>query len=331
MLLAQHTIRNRAGMQVSILNYGGTITEILVPDKDENFDNIVLGFSTLEDFRDNNSPYFGALMGRYANRIGNATFRVGDVHYKLQANNNGNTLHGGNKGFDKVLWKVKTVSDNSVKLIYDSPDGEEGFPGNLHVEVLFTVGVENTLTLEYTATTDKATPVNLTSHPYFNLSAGKNPTILDHVLQIQAEQLTEVDSNSIPTGKFLSVSETPFDFRAPKRIGADIMDVAPGYDHNFVLPVVTEPLTQPAAELYDPLSGRVMRLFTTEPGLQFYTANFLDGSITGKNGHVYVKHAGLCLEPQHFPDSPNKPHFPNTILQPGETYHQTSRFEFLVR
>ncbi|HRJ30531.1 MAG TPA: aldose epimerase family protein [Cyclobacteriaceae bacterium] len=331
LLLTQYTIRNKSGMQVSVLNYGGTITEIVVPDKNGNFENVVLGFSTLEEFRGKNNPYFGALMGRYTNRIGTASFILDGVHYKLADNNNGNTLHGGNKGFDKVFWMVEPVSDNSMRLIYDSLDGEEGFPGNLHVEVLVTVGVENTLTLAYTATTDKATPVNLTSHPYFNLSAGKSATILDHVLQIQSEQITQVDRNSIPTGKFSDVAETPFDFRIPKRVGADIVRATPGYDHNFILSALTKPLNIPAAELYDPLSGRVMRLFTTEPGLQFYSGNFLDGSIAGKNGHVYGKHAGLCLEPQHFPDSPNQPHFPNTILQPGETYRQTSRLEFSVR
>lgn len=329
--ITQHTIRNRAGMRVSLLNYGGTITEIIVPDKDGNFENVVLGFSTLKEFLGKNNPYFGALMGRYANRIGQATFVLDGIGYKLPDNNNGNTLHGGNKGFDKVFWTVEHISDSSVRLIYRSPDGEEGFPGNLQVEVLLTVSVENTLTLEYTATTDQATPVNLTSHPYFNLSAGKDATILDHVLQINAGQITEVNSKSIPTGKFLDVLETPFDFRTPKRVGADIGDATPGYDHNFVLSIRHKPLSIPAAELYDPLSGRVMRLYTTEPGLQFYSGNFLDGTITGPNGQLYIKHAGLCLEPQHFPDSPNHQHFPNTILRPGETYKQISRLEFLVR
>lgn len=328
----QHTIRNESGMRVSVLNYGGTITEIVVPDRNGNLENVVLGFSTPEDFQRKKNPYFGAIIGRYANRIGHATFRIDNIDYKLPDNNNGNTLHGGHRGFDKVLWTVKPESERSLRLIYDSPDGEEGFPGNLHVEVLLTLRAENTLTLDYTATTDKATPVNLTSHPYFNLSAGKNPTILDHVLQIHAEQLTEVDGNAIPTGKFIDVIETPFDFRTPKRVVTDIDRVPGGFDHNFVLSTSYGSWHEnSAAELYDPLSGRVMRLYTTEPGLQFYSANFLDGAITGKNDHVYVKHAGLCLEPQHFPDSPNQPHFPNTILRPDETYYQTSRFEFTFR
>lgn len=331
-IIKEYTIRNKAGMQVSVLNYGGTITEIIVPDRKGNFENVVLGFPTLEGYLGDNNPYFGALIGRYANRIGKATFQLNDQPYTLVPNNNGNTLHGGNKGFDKVVWDVKIESDSSMRLTYDSPDGEEGFPGNLHVEVVFTLSETNALTLDYTATADKATPVNLTSHAYFNLAAGKSPTILDHELQLFAERITAVNDSLIPTGEYLEVFETPFDFLEAKKIGRDIQNVPGGYDHNFVLFEAKETgLAGPAAILYDPLSGREMKLFTSEPGLQFYSGNFLDGTITGKNGQVYVKHAGLCLEPQHFPDSPNQPHFPNTILKPGETYYQTSRFEFSVR
>lgn len=330
--IKEYTIRNKAGMQVSVLNYGGTITEVIVPDRKGNFENVVLGFPTLEGYLSENNPYFGALIGRYANRIGKATFQLNDQLYTLAPNNNGNTLHGGNKGFDKVVWDVKIESDSSMRLTYDSPDGEEGFPGNLHVEVVFTLSETNALTLDYTATADKATPVNLTSHAYFNLAAGKSPTILDHELQLFAERITAVNDSLIPTGEYLEVFETPFDFLEAKKIGRDIQNVPGGYDHNFVLFEAKETgLAGPAAILYDPLSGREMKLFTSEPGLQFYSGNFLDGTITGKNGQVYVKHAGLCLEPQHFPDSPNQPHFPNTILKPGETYYQTSRFEFSVR
>jgi aldose 1-epimerase len=281
-----------------------------------------------------NNPYFGALIGRYANRIGKATFQIGTERYQLSANNNGNTLHGGVKGFDQVIWKVKSVSDSSLLFTYHSRDGEEGFPGNLDAEVLLTLGHNNTLTFEYKATTDKATPVSLTSHSYFNLSAGKSATIEKHELQILAEKITEVDATLIPTGQFMEVFETPFNFLEMKAIGADLDSVRGGYDHNFVLIEAhgkETGLAGHAAELYDALSGRVMRLYTTEPGLQFYSGNFLDGTITGKNGQIYVKHAGLCLEPQRFPDSPNQPHFPNTILQPGETYRQTSVLEFSVR
>lgn len=328
--IKQYTISNKAGMQVSVLNYGGVITEILVPDRNGNFENVVLGFSTLDGYLAENNPYFGALIGRYANRIGGATFNLDGQQYKLQDNNNGNTLHGGIKGFDKVVWDVKVESDSALLMTYNSPDGEEGFPGNVHVEVLLTLGSSNTLTFEYAATTDKATPVNLTNHAYFNLSAGKSPTILDHELQLAAERITEVNDSLIPTGEFMKVVETPFNFLEAKAIGRDIQQVPGGYDHNFVLSETME-VDSPAAKLYDPLSGREMYLYTTEPGLQFYSGNFLDGTITGRNGQVYVKHAGLCLEPQHFPDSPNQPHFPNTILHPGETYKQTSRLEFLVR
>ncbi len=330
--IKQFTIRNKAGMQVSVLNYGGTITEIRVPDRNGNFENIVLCFSSLEGYLADNNPYVGALIGRYANRIGHATFSLDGQQFLLHANNNGHTLHGGKRGYDKVVWDVKVESDSSLRMTYKSPDGEEGFPGNLHVNVLFTVGDANTLTLNYTATTDKATPVNLTSHAYFNLSAGKRATILDHELQLFAERITEVNDSLIPTGKFMEVFETPFDFLEPKAIGRDILHVPGGYDHNFVLFEAKETgLAGPAAKLYDPFSGREMHLYTSEPGLQFYSGNFLDGTLTGKNGQVYGKHAGLCLEPQHFPDSPNQPLFPNTILQPGETYYQTSRLEFMVR
>lgn len=330
--IKHYTIRNTAGMQVSVLNYGGTITELVVPDRNGNFENVVLGFPTLEGYRGENNPYFGALIGRYANRISKATFNLDGQQYILAPNNNGNTLHGGNKGFDKVVWDVKIESDSSLRMVYDSPDGEEGFPGNLHVEVVFSLSNTNALTLDYTATTDEATPVNLTSHAYFNLSAGKSQTILEHELQLFAERITAVNDSLIPTGEFMEVFETPFDFLEPKAIGRDIQQVSGGYDHNFVLFEAKETgLAGPAAILYDPLSGREMKLFTSEPGLQFYSGNFLDGTITGKSGQVYVKHAGLCLEPQHFPDSPNQPHFPSTILKPGETYYQTSRFEFRVR
>lgn len=333
--IVQYTIRNKGGMEVRVLNYGGTITDIIVPDRKGNVENVVLGFGSPEGYRGKNNPYFGALIGRYANRIGKAAFQIGTERYQLSANNNGNTLHGGLNGFDKVIWKVKSVSDRSLLLTYHSADGEEGFPGNLDAEVLLTLGHLNTLTFEYKATTDKATPVSLTSHSYFNLSAGKSAAIEQHELQILAEKITEVDDLLIPTGQFREVFETPFNFLEMKPIGADLGSVPGGYDHNFVLLIEAagkeKGLSGHAAELYDPLSGRVMRLYTTEPGLQFYSGNFLDGTITGKNGHVYVKHAGLCLEPQRFPDSPNQPHFPNTILLPGETYRQTSVLEFSIR
>ncbi|MCK6618331.1 MAG: galactose mutarotase [Cyclobacteriaceae bacterium] len=326
----QFTIRNTNGMIVNVLNYGGTITDVIVPDRNGNPGNVVLGFDNLEGYLRTENPYFGCLVGRYANRIANAQFSLNGQPYKLSANNNGHSLHGGERGFNKVLWDAEILSDSSLQLTYLSPDGEEGYPGNLNVKVILTVTSKNEIILDYTATTDKPTPVNLTSHSYFNLSAGKSPTILDHELIIRSEKLTAVNNELIPTGKFDWTLRTPFDFIEPKRIGEEIAEVAGGYDHNYVL-LPAEELPAQAAELHDPLSGRTLTLFTTEPGIQFYSGNFLDGTLTGRGGQVYQKHAGLCLEPQHFPDSPNQPAFPNTILQPGEVYRQTSIYRFSVR
>lgn len=326
----QFTLRNVSGMMVKVLNYGGTITDIIVPDRNGIFENVVLGFDNLEGYLQATNPYFGCLIGRYANRIANAQFSFNGQTYKLAANNNGHSLHGGIKGFDKVIWEVQAVSDSSLRLTYRSPDGEEGYPGNLEVNVLLSLTSDNALILDYTASTDKPTPVNLTSHSYFNLSAGKAPTILDHELFIRAETITAVTGELIPTGKLESIRQSAFDFNKARRIGEGIGSIPGGYDHNYVI-TPSENLGNPAAELYDPLSGRVLSLYTTEPGIQFYSGNFLDGSLKGRGGQVYPKHAGLCLEPQHFPDSPNQPAFPNTILNPGETYRQTSIYKFSVR
>jgi aldose 1-epimerase len=328
----QFTLRNVNGMIVKVLNYGGTITDIIVPDRDGIFKNVVLGFDSLEGYRQPTNPYFGCLVGRYANRIANAQFSLNGKTYTLAANNNGHSLHGGNTGFDKVIWGVQVVSDSSLQLTYRSPDGEEGYPGNLEVTVLLSLTTDHSLILDYTASTDKPTPVNLTSHSYFNLSAGKAPVILGHELFIRAENITEVTSELIPTGKLESIRQSPFDFSKPRRIGEGIGSIPGGYDHNYVLLLLQAGnLRDPAAELYDPLSGRVLTLYTTEPGIQFYSGNFLDGTLTGRGGQAYQKHAGLCLEPQHFPDSPNHPAFPNTTLNPGETYRQTSIYKFSVR
>ena len=270
------------------------------------------------------------MVGRYANRIANAKFTLGGKAYTLAANNNGNTLHGGVKGFDKVVWTSAPVSDSSLKLFYESADGEEGYPGKLGVEVTYTLTSKNELKIEYTASCDKPTPVNLTNHSYFNLSAGADSTILDHELMLNADKYTAVNANLIPTGNLPDVKKTPMDFTSPKKIGNDLGRVEGGFDHNWVLNKKKNAL-ELAATLYHPASGRYMEVFTTQPGIQFYTGNFLDGTLKGKNGKIYVKHSGLCLETQHFPDSPNQPSFPNTILKPGETFHEVTIYKFSVR
>lgn len=327
----EYTLTNAAGMQAKILNYGGTITSLMAPDKNGQMGDVVLGFTSLDGYRQQGNPYFGALVGRYGNRIGNARFTVEGKEYQLEANNNGNSLHGGLKGFDKVVWTAEPAGDSSLKLTYLSKDGEEGFPGNLNVTVVYTLTADSALKIDYTATTDKATPVNLTNHAYFNLSAGTDSTIHNHMLYLNADKFTAVDKNLIPTGELASVKGTPMDFTNEKMIGKDLAKVKGGYDHNWVLNKTGEGLSK-AAALYHPASGRVMEVFTTEPGVQFYTGNFLSGTLTEtKNGQKYVKHAALCLETQHFPDSPNKPDFPNTVLRPGETYRQTTLYKFSVR
>jgi aldose 1-epimerase len=326
----QYTLTNGNGVTVKILNYGGTVTHIITPDKNGTPGDVVLGFDSLSGYLQKGNPYFGSLIGRYGNRIANAKFTLDGKTYTLAPNNDGNSLHGGIKGFDKVVWTATPLGDSSLKLTYDSKDGEEGYPGNLHTEVIYTLTGNNELKLDYTATTDKATPLNLTNHAYFNLSAGTDSTILDHELMLKADKYTAVNAKLIPTGKLPDVKGTPMDFTTSKKIGADIGKVPGGYDHNWVLRK-GEGLELIGA-LYHPGSGRYMEVFTTEPGIQFYTGNFLDGTLTGgKGGKVYVKNAGLCLETQHFPDSPNQPSFPSTILKPGETYKQTTIYKFSTK
>jgi aldose 1-epimerase len=331
----QYTLTNKNGMTVKILNYGGTVTDIITPDKNGKMGNVILGFDSLSGYLQTGNPYFGCLVGRYANRIANAKFtldaRPDDPvgrgnEYSLAANNNGNTLHGGLKGFDKVIWTVKKITTNSILLSYLSKDGEEGYPGNLSTEVIYSLTDNNELKIEYAAETDKATPVNLTNHCYFNLSAGTDSTILDHELILNAGKYTPVNDKLIPTGKIDDVNETAMDFTITKKIGKDIGAVKGGYDHNWVLNGVN------AGSLYHAASGRLMEFTTTEPGIQFYSGNFLDGKLENTRGGMkYVKHAGLCLETQHFPDSPNQPGFPNTILQPEKTYHQATVYKFSVK
>jgi aldose 1-epimerase len=330
--VTEYTLTNANGMQVSILNYGGTVTKIITKDKDGNYGDVILGYDSLAGYLQTANPYFGGLIGRYGNRIAKGKFTLDGATYTLATNNNGQSLHGGLKGFDKVMWTVeKQPGDSSLKLTYLSKDGEEGYPGNLSVAVIYTLTANNGLKIDYTATTDKATPINLTNHSYFNLSAGKDSTILDHELMIRADKYTAVDSVLIPTGKLPGVKGTPMDFNTAKKIGRDIDSVKGGYDHNWVLRRSGNGL-ESVATLYHPASGRFMEVFTTEPGLQFYSGNFLDGTLKyTNNNQKYVKHAALCLETQHFPDGPNQPGFPNTILKPGEKYTHTSLYQFSVK
>lgn len=322
-----YTLTNNQSMIVEITNYGGIVTSIVVPDKTGHFDDVVLGFDNLDEYLEN-APYFGAIIGRYANRIAKGSFILDGVAYKLAINNGPNHLHGGIMGFDKVIWDAETFEENKqvgLTLHYLSKDGEEGYPGNLDVTVRYILTKNNELKIDYKATTDKATPVNLTHHSYFNLSGTLDRNILDHSLWIDADRYIVVNETLIPTGELGDVNG-PMDFRTTKKIGDDIAHVDGGYDHNYVLN--NEGGLTLVATLSDSLSGRIMEVYTTEPGIQFYSGNFLDGSIKGKNGVLYNKHYGLCLETQHFPDSPNQAGFPNTILRPGETYTQQTVYRF---
>lgn len=325
-----YTLTNPKGVEVKITNYGGIVTSWVTPDKKGNKSSIVVGFDSLAPYLQS-PPYFGSLVGRYGNRIAKAKFSIDGKSYQLAANNGKNSLHGGLKGFDKVVWdgSIPDTSSASLLLHYTSADGEEGFPGKLDVTVKYTLTDDNELVIDYSATTDKPTPVNLTNHSYFNLTGDVNNTILDHVLMIDADNYTPVDGDLIPTGKIVPVANTPFDFTKGFRIGARIDSVPGGYDHNFVLNKKDTSLKLVAA-LADSLSGRQLEVYTTEPGLQFYTGNFLDGKFTNHDGKPVKKNTALCLETQHFPDSPNQPSFPSTILKPGEKYHTVTKYKVVV-
>lgn len=324
------TLTNANGMEVQITNYGGIVTSIKVPDNEGELENVVLGFDDLEKY-ESGHPYFGAIIGRYGNRIADGEFEIDGTEYELATNDGDNHLHGGEQGFDKVLWDAEISGDNSLTLSYLSEDGEEGYPGNLDVTVVYSLTDDNELEITYNATTDKATPVNLTNHSYFNLSGNPANTILSHRLQINANYYTPVNDELIPTGEIAPVEDTPFDFTEPHQIGARIDQVEGGYDHNFVLRRAPSDTLYLAATLFSPESGREMKVFTMEPGLQFYSGNFLDGSLSGPENTSYEQHAGLCLETQHFPNSPNEPDFPSTILQPGEEYHTVTVYQFSTR
>jgi len=322
-----YTLVNDKGTKVTITNYGGTVTSFVTADKNGNKSSIIIGFDSLQQYLQK-PPYFGALIGRYGNRIGDAKFSLDGKTYQLSANDGKNTLHGGLKGFDKVVWDASVPSDSvpSLTLKYLSKDGEEGYPGNLNVTVQYTLTNDDELKIEYNAETDKATPVNLTNHSYFNLSGDVNNTILGNTLMIDADHYTPVDSTLIPTGEIKAVKGTPFDFTSPKKIGRDIDSVKGGYDHNWVLNKKDTSL-QKVAELSDSISGRSLEVYTTQPGLQFYTGNFLDGKFINRDRKPIKQHTALCLETQHFPDSPNKPNFPSTILKPGEKYHEVTIYK----
>ncbi len=333
-----YSLRNANGVKADIMTYGATVVSLEAPDSQGQMDDIVLGYDNLDGYL-KVSPYFGAIVGRYGNRIGKGRFTLDGVTYdKLALNNNGHHLHGGLQGFDKVVWGHRPIwkSDSvGVELTYLSKDGEEGYPGNLKATVTYTLTNKDELRIDYLATTDKATPVNLTHHGYFNLTGGERD-ILGHVLMLNADRFTPVDSGLIPTGELAPVEGTPMDFRKPTPIGARIeadfeqLKAGGGYDHNWVLNRRGGGLSL-AAQVTEPTTGRVMEVWTTEPGVQFYAGNFLDGTITGKEGKVYQHRWGFCLETQHYPDSPNQPNFPSTILRPGQKYETTTVYRFAAK
>lgn len=329
------TLTNQAGLEVAITSYGGIVVSILAPDRVGNRAEVTLGFNSLEDYLQPH-PYFGALVGRFANRIAGGKFTLNGQEYTLALNNGPNHLHGGLQGFDKKVWAARPFEQAGaagLTLQYLSPDGEEGYPGNLDVTVVYTLTAQNELKIEYRATTDRPTIINLTNHTYFNL-AGQGD-ILGHQMMIKAGRFTPINQNLIPTGTLQSVSGTPLDFTQPALIGARInqadeqLERAGGYDHNFVLDAAGD-LSVLAARVVEPQSGRTLEVYTTQPGMQFYSGNFLDGTLTGKGGVVYHKRTGFCLETQHFPDSPNQPNFPTVVLNPGQEYHHTTVYKFGV-
>lgn len=333
-----YTLKNANGVELKITNYGGVITSVSAPDREGEFADVVLGFDRLSKYRDEH-PYFGALIGRYGNRIAEGQFAIDGNTYHLPRNNGPNTLHGGESGFDKRLWEAEEVRLDQaagLDLTRVSEDGEQGFPGNLNVKVRYLLNNDNEIVIQYEATTDQPTVCNLTNHSYFNLKGAGNGDILDHELMINADRFTPINETLIPTGELRPVEGTPFDFRDPTPIGKRIkaenqqLEYAGGYDHNFVLQRDEEGMVL-AASVLEPNSGRFLEVLTTEPGLQFYSGNFLDGSNVGKGGKVYEFRNGFCLETQHFPDSPNQEDFPSTVLRPGEVYETRTIYRFSVK
>lgn len=336
------TLKNSQGMTVKVTNYGATVTSIMVPDRNGKLADVALGYNRVEDYMNAvDKPYFGAIVGRYGNRIAKGKFSIGNDTYKLAVNNGENHLHGGVIGFDKVVWTMQAAQVNNgeaVKLTYLAKDKEEGYPGNLQITVTYTLTNANELKVDYLATTDKATPVNLTQHTYFNLKGEGEGDILDHEMMINAEAYTPTDAGAIPTGEIAPVKGTPFDFTSPKPIGRDInqnheqIKFGMGFDHNFVIKrAAGDKSMQLAARVVEPKSGRTMEVLTTEPGIQFYCGNFLDGRLKGKASKPYVQRGGFCLETQHYPDSPNQPKFPSTILEPGKKYETSTIYKFSAK
>ncbi|MFV9551453.1 aldose epimerase family protein [Algibacter sp. PT7-4] len=337
-IIDQYTLKNKNGIQVSIITYGGRIIQLNVPNKEGKLENVVLGFDNIEDYKQDN-PFFGALIGRYGNRIAQGKFKLQDQEYILATNNGVNHLHGGVNGFDSVVWAAEPIQENNksaLKLTYLSKDGEEGYPGNLHVTVIYTLTQDNALEVSYKAVTDKTTVVNLTQHAYFNLSANFLKDVLQHDVVINANTYLPVDDTQIPTGEIKNVAGTPFDFNTSKQIGKEInadneqLKRGKGYDHCWVLNGENGKMRF-AASAHHKASGRFLEVFSEEPAMQFYTGNFLDGTLPIPGGGTYACRTGFCFETQHYPDSPNKKEFPSTVLKPGETYSTKTTFKFSVK
>ncbi|MEO6739174.1 MAG: aldose epimerase family protein, partial [Chthoniobacteraceae bacterium] len=333
-IVNSYRLMNSHGMKAHIISWGATLAGLEVPDRNGKSADVTLGFDSLAGYLGSH-PFFGVIAGRYANRIAKGKFTLDGKEYTLATNNGANHLHGGIKGFDKKNWRGKLeLGETKVSFFLTSPDGDEGYPGTLTAMVTYTLTDDDTLRIDYEATTDKPTVLNLTNHAYWNLAGAGEGDILGHELTLHASKFTPVDDGSIPTGKIAPVAGGPMDFAKAKAIGKDFAKVGGtpgGYDHNFVIDQEKPGVLSPAAEVHDPKSGRVMTVRTTEPGVQFYTGNYLDGTVTGKGGKAYQKNFGLCLETQHFPDSPNKPEFPSTVLRPGAKYRSTTTYAFSVR
>lgn len=332
--VALYTLVNKNGVEACITNYGGRVVSLMVPDKEGNFKDVVLGHDSIADYI-NIDGNFGALIGRYGNRINQGRFAIDGVEYQLPQNNYGHCLHGGPKGFHHSVWDAEQLNDSTLSLTLQSPDGEDGFPGNINVNVVYTVTSDNGLNIDYTATTDAPTILNLTNHSYFNLSGDPSKDMLDQILWFDADGFTPIDSTFMTSGEILPVAGTPFDFTTPKALGANIENEDEqlanglGYDHNMVLREGRD-ITAAAVSVYAPTSGIKMEIFTCEPGIQFYAGNFLDGTVKGKNGIAYPRRSAVCLESQHFPDSPNKPQWASVVVRPGETYKSYCKYKFSV-